>query len=121
MDGIVTLKSFSERRLADPSLQALMQKVKVVPQPEFLDWYPSGLPTRVTVRTAAGKEYIKQVDFPLGHPRHPMSDREVEEKFRSLASGVLDRKRAGRVIEFVWQLDQIKDIGALMPLLRIAS
>jgi 2-methylcitrate dehydratase len=119
LDGIVTLRSFSERRLADRALQALMQKTKVVAQPEFVDWYPAGLPTRVAVRTTAGKEYVKQVDFPLGHPRNPMSDREVEEKFRSLASGVLDRKRAGHLIEFVWQLDQVKDIGTLMPLLRV--
>ena len=119
-DGTVTLKSFSERRLGDRRLQALMERVRVVAQPEFVDWYPAGLPTRVTVRTTAGKEVVKQVDFPLGHPRNPMSDREVEEKFRTLASGTLDRKRAGRLIEFVWQLDQVKDIGALMPLLRLA-
>jgi 2-methylcitrate dehydratase len=121
LDGGVTLRSFGERRLGDPALQALMQKIRVVEQPEFRDWYPQGMPTRMTVRTAAGKEYVKQVDFPLGHPRNPMSDREVEEKFRDLARGRLDRKAAGRVIEFVWTLDRVKDIGALMPLLRVAT
>ncbi|HEV8540416.1 MAG TPA: MmgE/PrpD family protein [Nitrospiraceae bacterium] len=121
LDGIVTLRSFGERRLGDPALHALMQKIRVVEQPEFRDWYPEAMPTRITVRTAAGKEYVKQVDFPLGHPRNPMSDREVEEKFRDLARGQLDRKAAGRVIEFVWSLDRVKHIGALMPLLRVAK
>jgi 2-methylcitrate dehydratase len=120
-DGIVTLRSFGERRLGDPALHALMQKVKVVEQSEFRNWYPEAMPTRVTARTQGGKEYVKQVDYPLGHPRNPMSDREVEEKFRDLAREKLDRKVAGRLIEFVWNLERSKDVGALMPLLRVAK
>jgi 2-methylcitrate dehydratase len=120
-DGIVTLRSFGERRLGDPALHALMQKVKVVEQSEFRNWYPAAMPTRVTARTQGGKEYVKQVDYPLGHPRNPMSDREVEEKFRDLAREKLDRKVAGRLIEFVWNLERSKDVGALMPLLRVAK
>jgi len=120
LDGTVTLQSFGPKRLSDPALRALMQKVRVVEQEEFKDWYPQAMPTRVSVRTAAGKEYVKQVDFPLGHPRNPMSDREVEEKFRSLAAGKLDHARAGKVIDLVWKLDRLKDIGSLMPLLKVA-
>jgi len=119
LDGTVTLQSFGPKRLNDPALQALMQKVRVVEQEEFKGWYPQAMPTRVSVRTAMGKEYVKQVDFPLGHPRNPMSDREVEEKFRTLAAGKLDRAQAGKVIDLVWKLDRLKDIGSLMPLLKV--
>jgi len=119
LDGTVNFRSFDDKRLHDPAIQSLMQKVRVVAQPEFVGWYPQAMPTRITVRTGAGKEYVKQVDFPLGHPRNPFSDREIEEKFRQLAAGKLDRARAGRVIEAVWALDGLKDIGALMPLLKV--
>ncbi len=119
LDGTVTLQSFGPKRLNDPALQALMQKVRVVEQEEFKGWYPQAMPTRVSVRTAMGKEYVKQVDFPLGHPRNPMSDREVEEKFRTLAARKLDRAQAGKVIDLVWKLDRLKDIGSLMPLLKV--
>ena len=119
LDGTVTLQSFGPKRLNDAALQVLMQKVRVVEQEEFKGWYPQAMPTRVSVRTAMGKEYVKQVDFPLGHPRNPMSDREVEEKFRALAAGKLDRAQAGKVIDLVWKLDRLKDIGSLMPLLKV--
>jgi len=119
LDGTVTLQSFGPKRLNDAALQALMQKVRVVEQEEFKGWYPQAMPTRVSVRTAMGKEYVKQVDFPLGHPRNPMSDREVEEKFRTLAARKLDRAQAGKVIDLVWKLDRLKDIGSLMPLLKV--
>lgn len=119
LDGTVALRSFDEKRLADPTVLALMQKVRVVEQEEFKGWYPQAMPTRVTVRTAAKKEYVKQIDFPLGHPRNPMSDREVEEKFRGLAARKLDRARAGKVIQTVWKLETLEDVGALMPLLKV--
>jgi len=118
LDGTVTLRSFDEKRLGDPRLLTLMQKIRVTEQEEFKGWYPQAMPTRVTVRTA-GKEYVKQIDFPLGHPRNPMSDREVEEKFRSLAAGKLDHARAGRVIDLVWKLETLDDIGVLMSLLKV--
>jgi len=120
LDGAVTVQSFDAKRLTDPRLRALMQKVRVIEQEEFIGWYPKAMPTRVTVRTASGNEYVKQVDYPFGHPRNPLSDREIEEKFRSLAAPRFDRVRAGKVIDMLWKLETLKDIGALMPLLKVA-
>jgi 2-methylcitrate dehydratase len=119
LDGKVTIRSFEATRLADPGLHELIQKVRVVPQPEFVGRYPQAMPTRLTVRTRAGKDYVKQVDYPLGHPKNPMSDHEIEEKFRLLAAGKLDRVRIQKVIDSVWRLDQLRDIGVLMPLLKL--
>ena len=119
LDGKVTLRSFEAKRLVDPVLHELIQKVRVVPQPEFVGCYPQTMTTRLTVRTKTGKDYAKQVDYPLGHPKNRMSDHEVEYKFRRLAAGKLDRARVKKVIDLVWRLDQLKDISALMPLLKM--
>ena len=81
------MHSFDVKRFTDPALQKLMQKVGIVPQPEFVGRYPQAMPTRITVRTRAGKAYVKQVDYPLGHPKNRMSDHDVENKFRRLAAG----------------------------------
>lgn len=120
LDGTVTVQSFESKRLSDPKLRALIQKVRVVEQEDFAGWYPKAMPTRVTVRTTSGNEYVKQVDYPLGHPRNPLSDREIEEKFRCLAAKMLDRTRAGKVIDMVWRLEVLEDVGTLMPLLKVA-
>ena len=118
LDGKVTLHSFEAKRLTDPVVHELMQKVRVAPLAEFTGLYPLAMPTRITVRTKAGHSYVQQVDHPLGHPRHPMSDREVEMKFRRLAIGKLGRARIGQVTDLVWKLEQLKDLNRLMPLLR---
>ena len=119
LDGRMTLNSFSEKRLQDPALVELMKKVRVVREPEFVHRYPDAMPTRITVRTMAGRSYSKQMDIPLGHPRQPMSDRDVESKFRRLASGRLDRSRINELIEVVWKLDRMKDITGLITLLKV--
>ena len=60
-DGAVTRRSFDKKRFADSALASLMQKIRVVQQPEFMGRYPQAMPTRVTVRTRSDKEYVKQV------------------------------------------------------------
>ena len=119
LDGKVTLHSFEAKRLADPVVHELMQKVRVAPLPEFAGRYPLAMPTRITVRTKAGNSYVQQVDHPLGHPKHPMSDHEIEAKFRRLAIGKLGRARISQVTDLVWKLDQLKEVNRLMPLLKL--
>ncbi|BCA53352.1 2-methylcitrate dehydratase [Nitrospira sp. KM1] len=119
LDGRVSLRSFGRKRLQDGTLRELMKRVRVVRLPELADCYPKTMPTRITVRTRAGKTYTRQKDIPLGHPANPMSDRELEAKFRRLVSGRLGRARIDRLIQLVWTLERLKDIGMLMPLLRI--
>jgi 2-methylcitrate dehydratase len=64
-------------------------------------------------------EYVKQVDCPLGHPKSPMADYQLEDKFLRLAARKLGSVQAGKVIDFVWKFETINDVGALMPLLRV--
>ena len=120
LDGQVTLQSFGSKRLQDPALRELMKKVRVVRDPDFVDRYPASMPTRITVRTREGKTYTKHKDVPLGHPGNPMSDYELEAKFRRLVIGRLGRPRTEQVIRHVWKLDQMRHIGTLMPLLKVS-
>jgi hypothetical protein len=50
-----------------------------------------------------------------------MSDHEIEAKFRKLTLGKLERSRAQRVIEMIWNLDRLNNLGALMPLLEVTK
>ena len=119
LDGTVTLESFDEKRLHNPALCALMQKVRVVREPEFVDQYPRAMPTRLTVITAAGKQYVGQQDYPLGHPRNAMSDQELVDKFALLSAGKLGSAQTRHLADLIWSLDKVKDVHVLMPLLKV--
>ena len=64
---------------------------------------------------------MRQADIPLGHPGNPMSDQDVEDKLRVLASRRIGRARVEKLIGFVWALEQETDIATLMPLLRVPN
>ena len=121
LDGDVTVASFDEKRLEDPLVQACMRKVHVRHEPQFETSYPDTMPTRITIETTGERMYSRQVDVPLGHPKHQMSDAQLEEKFIRLAAGALDRDQMEKVIELVWQLDNLEDVGAFISLLQVAG
>jgi len=54
------------------------------------------------------------VDHPRGHYRNPMSDAEVEAKFRTLAGRMLEGKRIDRLLETAWRIDTAPSVAALM-------
>ena len=58
-------------------------------------------------------------DFGKGSPANPMSDDELFHKFRECAAwGGLDAQQAQAVIDVVWRIDEIDDVGVLTNLLR---
>ena len=120
-DGRVTPHSFSSKRLTDSSLRALVEKVKVVEDPDFTKRYPEDMSNRVRVTTLQGKEYVAQVDHPLGHPKRPMSDSEVENKFHRYADRKIGAYQANRLIERVWELEKISDMAAIIRMFPVAT
>jgi 2-methylcitrate dehydratase len=116
-DGDVTQAQFDPQRLTDPTLLELVAKVKVHHDRALSDRYPSGIPNRVTVTLADGRQLTKEVEFPRGHARNPMTDAEVEHKFRSLVEPRYGAERAGRILATCWDLDKLRVVGELIRLL----
>ena len=117
--GVVTSQSFNARRLNDPVVGALMRKLRVVEVDEFRGRYPHTMPTRLMVRMAGGRQYTVEIDVPLGHPRRPMPDVDIVHKVRRLSAGRLKESRLERFVEAVWKLETVKDVGTLMPWLKL--
>jgi len=56
------------------------------------------------------------VDAPKGDPRNPPTDRELEDKFRTLAAFVLPKAKIDRLLKAVWSLDKMANIRELVRL-----
>jgi 2-methylcitrate dehydratase len=114
----VTPLQFTQEKIMDPTIRAQLDKVEVVADPEIEALFPELQRVIVTIETAGGQEHTKQVDYPKGDPRNPLTDREVEEKFDSLAEPVLSGAAMKRVKEAVWSLEKLDSISSLMDLLK---
>ena len=59
-----------------------------------------------------------RVDYPKGHYRNPTSDKEISEKFRSVASEVMTEKKIKEVTHVVYLLGMVRGMGFLTESLR---
>jgi 2-methylcitrate dehydratase PrpD len=115
IDGKVGLEEFSSEKLGDLALLKLSKKVRVYADTEFAE---SRLgPARVKVVTVDGKERVGRVDTPRGYPANPLSERELEAKFRALALRVVPKSRVDELVEEVRSLDRTDDVADLSRLL----
>ncbi len=119
MDGAVTDASFSDSRLADRGLHALMAKVKVRRDARLDAAYPEGAPGRVTVRTKSGATHVKEVIYPLGHFKNPLNDQQVADKFHQMTAARLPEQRRNEVMETLRQLERVKDVAAVIQQLSV--
>jgi 2-methylcitrate dehydratase len=118
VDRQVTPAQFTMEKIMDAKIRAQLGKVEVVGDPEIEKVFPALQRVIVTIRTTDGREFTKQLDYPKGDPRNPLSDREIEVKFDTLAGPVMTRGARKRVKEAVWKLDELSSVSELMKLLK---
>ena len=71
---------------------------------------------RVTITTKGGEKYSAHVDKPKGDPRNPLTDQEMEYKFRALAANVLPQKKIDSLVEMIWNLEKVNNLRHLIRL-----
>lgn len=118
MDGNVTVDTFSDERLRDGRLLSLIDMVEIVKDPEFDRLYPESMPNSVVVVLKSGDVLSKEVIYPKGHLKTPLTDVEVEEKFKKLGGPYFGGGGADSVLRSLWALDEMKDIGELLNLFK---
>jgi len=66
-----------------------------------------------------GRLLSDQVDYPKGSIQFPMSDAEIEAKFRSLAEPVIGVACSNALVDRVAHLEQEEQVCDLMSLIRL--
>jgi 2-methylcitrate dehydratase len=119
LDGKITEHSFSARRIRDPRLVALLERTTIRENPEYSRLHPHAWPCRIELTLRGGKKAVVETRYFKGHPKRPLTDAEVETKFRSLAERALGAKRADAILAKAWKLEKLADIGELLGLLEV--
>jgi 2-methylcitrate dehydratase len=114
----VTPVQFEMRKIMDPTIRAQLRKVEVVADPEIEKVFPALQRVIVNLTTTEGRTFSKQLDYPKGDPRNPLSDAEVEEKFAALAEGVLSGGAQKKLKNAIWNLEKVGSVSKLMGLMK---
>jgi 2-methylcitrate dehydratase len=114
----VTPVQFEMKKIMDPVICAQLKKVEVVADPEIEKVFPGLQRVIVNLTTVDGRTFTKQLDYPKGDPRNPLTDAEVEEKFAALAEGVLSDVAQKKLKNAIWNLEKAGSVSKLMALMK---
>ncbi|HJZ92374.1 MAG TPA: MmgE/PrpD family protein [Gemmataceae bacterium] len=117
LDGEVTLRQFDPERFTATDVLQLLTKVKVHLDDALTPRYPRGIPNRIVVTLTDGTRLTQEVEFPRGHAGNPMTDDEVEAKFRALVEPRYGRKTADDLLERCWRFEEVTNVTNVLGLL----
>jgi 2-methylcitrate dehydratase len=117
----VTPLQFTPTQMADPTLRAQLKKVQVVADPEIEKVFPALQRVIVTIETIDGRKLERQLDYPKGDPRNPLTDAELEGKFEALAEPVLSKAGRRKALDAVWGLENVDSVSKLVQLFKADS
>ena len=118
--GNVEERHFDDEYLRDRSLLDPTQKVKVAASEEANRRAPEAmLATVELVGTSGERHRSSPVAYHRGHWKNPMTDREVEDKFRALSTDLLGASQTDALLDRLWNLEQVEDIGEVLKMVRV--
>ena len=113
-------EQFTDEKLFDEDVLKVISKITLGVDDELTKVYRETFGTRIRVTMPSGEVFEKTCIYPPGHPQNPLTDEQVEAKFRYLARNVMDKEKIDAAIAGIWQLDEAKDIGKFMRLFVVA-
>ena len=112
--GECTSKQFTEDWLQSPVVKTLISKMKLEEKPELTALFKkeSARPAGVEIKTPRGT-FCREVLYPHGVPRNPMTWKDVAKKFMDQAEPVLGAKVVNEVTERVHALEKETNMRSL--------
>jgi 2-methylcitrate dehydratase PrpD len=97
---------YSDQSVRDSRVTSLRDRVRAVVEKGMHEDQ-----TRVAIRLKNGKTVEKFVEHAIGSLARPMSDADLEAKFRGLAKGILNASECEHLIALCWGIDKLKEAG----------
>lgn len=116
VDGACFPAQFTDERVLDPVVAGLRRKIQVEGDASVAQDQ-----CELTMTLADGSVYMERVEHATGSPANPVTDAQLDEKFRVLACSVLPKARVGLLLAALWQLERVDDVGEIIKLCRIPA
>ena len=119
MHGTIDEHYYEDPYLHDERLLALVARVRAIHSPEA-DLHEKDYNLcdfELVLKT--GERKAVRVEYHRGHFKNPMTDAEMEEKFRSLARKHLAAERVDALLRQLWALEDIPRAGALIEMTKV--
>jgi 2-methylcitrate dehydratase PrpD len=117
VDGRVGIATFSDDKVRDPAIRALMTRVTMAVDPDIPGDLERNVWTRVTIRLTDGRTLSIGPRQVPGHPGHPLTPAALRDKFDECARVVLPADRVDALGQMLQSLDACPDLRSLTAIL----
>jgi 2-methylcitrate dehydratase PrpD len=109
---------FTDEFVSSSASQDMQKRVETEFDQSIEDMGWDRIRSKIEVETKDGRRFERWADENYrGSPHNPLSDAELEGKFRDCAEGLLSSERIDAVFEAVWSIEKLPDVGNLHDLL----
>jgi len=103
------LREYTDEAVNDPAIKRVRELTTATGDPSVTEDQ-----VHVEVELRDGRKFSKLVEQSLGNIHRPLTDKQLEEKFRDQAILVLPAPEVESVIQLCWKIDQLDDVGELV-------
>ncbi|MGO4736295.1 MmgE/PrpD family protein [Bosea sp. 2KB_26] len=106
---------FSDAFVASPAMQDMQKRTEILNDPEIDARGYDKIRSRIEVETKDGRTLVQWADERYrGGPDNPISDADLEAKFRMCAEGAITDAAQNRLLDLAWGVDALPRIEMLV-------
>ena len=107
--GKAGIQEYTDEAVNDPQIKRVRELVSAVGDPSITEDQ-----ARIEVELAGGVKLTRFVEKSLGNIHRPMTDKQLEAKFRDQAVAALPAAQVEKAIELCWKIDELDDVAELI-------
>ena len=107
--GKAGIQEYTDEAVNDPQIKRVRELVTAVGDPSITEDQ-----ARIEVDLTTGEKLTRFVEKSLGNIHRPMSDKQLEDKFRDQAVAALPAAQVEKAIALCWKIDELDDVAELI-------
>jgi 2-methylcitrate dehydratase PrpD len=109
--GRAGIQEYTDETVNDPAVKRVRESATAVGDPSLTEDQ-----ARIEVDLVDGRTLSRFVEQSLGNLKRPLSDRQLDDKFREQAVLALPAVQVEALIDRCWMIDEMADVGELVRL-----
>src|SRR5271166_1625000 len=111
--GKAGIREYTDEAVNDPAIKRVRESATAVGDPSLTEDQ-----AEIEVALNSGEKLTRFVEKSLGNIHRPLTNQQLDEKFRDQAVLALPAERVERIIELCWRIDQTADVNELVQIGR---
>ncbi len=107
--GKAGIREYSDEAVNDPAIKRVRESATAVGDPSVTEDQAN-----IEVELTNGEKISRFVEKSLGNIHRPMTNEQLNDKFRDQAVLALPAEKVERIIELCWRIDQLADVNELV-------